>query len=109
VKVSVAPAVPVTRGLKVTVKGRLWPAWMVTGSDIPLTTKAVLLELAPVSVTLAPLAVKLAEAFPLVQTTTFPMPRLLGFTPSWAVAVAVPVPDKGMVSVELGAFEVIVT
>ena len=107
--VSVAVSVPATRGLKVTLNGRLCPAWIVTGSEIPLTTKAVLLALAAVTVTLAPLAVKLPEAFLLVPTTTLPMPRLLGLIPSCAVAVAVPVPDKGIVRIELGAFDVIVT
>jgi hypothetical protein len=38
----------------------------------------VLLTLAAVTVTLAPLAVKLPEAFPLVPTTTAPRARLFG-------------------------------
>jgi hypothetical protein len=107
--VSVAVSVPVTRGLKVTLKGSLCPAWIVTGSEIPLTMKAVLLTLAAVTVTLPPLAVKLPEAFRLVPTATVPRARLFGLIPSCADEVAVPLPDKGIVSVELGAFEVMVT
>lgn len=62
------------------------------------TVKAVLLVVAPVMVTLAPLAVNVAEAVPLVPTTTFPRFRVDGETASWAVAV-VPVPDSDIVSV----------
>src|ERR1051326_7520501 len=72
VNVSVAVAVPVVVGLNVTVNGDAWPGAIVSGSEIPLTTKAVLFELAPVTVTLAPLAFKLPDAVPLVPTITSP-------------------------------------
>lgn len=55
---------------------------MVTGKEIPLITKAELLEVAPVTVTLPPLACNVPEAVPLVPTTTLPSPRVLGKTPS---------------------------
>jgi hypothetical protein len=67
------------------------------------------LEVADVTVTLPPLAVKVPDAVPLVPTTTLPMPIEVGETASWGVAFVVPVPESGIVSVGLGAFEVIVT
>src|SRR5208337_1309176 len=66
VKVSVALAASVVSGLKVTVKGTLWPAGMVTGSDSPPTLNTESFVLAAVTVTLAPLALKLPDAVPLV-------------------------------------------
>lgn len=85
----------------------LFPAWIVTGKEIPLTTKAVLFELAPVTVTLPPLAVKVPDACTLFPTTTLPIPRLLGLAPSWALTIGMPVPEKGTVRVELRALDVI--
>jgi hypothetical protein len=105
VNVSVAMAVPVVEGLNVTVNGDDWPAEIVRGSEIPLTTNAVLFVLAPVMVTLAPVAFKFADAVPLAPTTTSPTAIVPGETPSWAL-VAVPVPDKAMVSVGFEAFDV---
>jgi hypothetical protein len=104
-KVSVALAAPDAWGLKVTVKEALWPAGMVTGSERPPMLNAELLELAPVTVTLVPLAVRLPDAVPLVPTTTLPKPRVVGVIVS-CPAAAVPVPDNGIVSVGLVAFEV---
>ncbi len=106
-KVSVALTVPLTTGLKVIENGMLWPAGIVAGSDSPPTLKTELLVFAAVTVTLVPVAVIVAEAVPLLPTTTLPRPRVLGVTES-APAVAVPVPDKGMDSDELDAFEPIV-
>lgn len=60
----------------------LWPAGIVTGRESPPITKAELLELAPVTVTLPPLADKDPEAVPLVPTTTFPRLSVVGVTPS---------------------------
>ena len=108
VKVSVALAAADTCGLKVTVNEALWPAGMVTGSERPPTLNTELFELAAVTVTFAPLAVRLPDAVPLVPTTTLPRPSVLGVTVS-CPAAAVPVPDSGIVSVGLEAFEVMVT
>jgi len=107
-KVSVALAAPDAWGLKVTVKEALWPAGMVTGSERPPRLNAELLELAAVTVTFVPLAVRLPDAVPPVPTTTLPKPRVVGVTVS-CPAAAVPVPDSGIVSVGLVAFEVTVT
>lgn len=108
VKVSVALAAPETCGLKVTVKEVLWPAGMVTGSARPPTLNTELFELTAVTVTFAPVAVRLPDAVPLVPTTTLPRPRVVGVTVSCPGA-AVPVPDSGIVSVGLDAFEAMVT
>jgi len=108
VKVSVAFAAPAVRGLKVTENEVLWPAGMVTGSDNPPTLNTELVELTAETVTLAPLAVRLPDADPLVPTTTLPRLKVAGLTLSCPTG-ATPVPDNGMVSVGLVAFEVRVT
>jgi hypothetical protein len=91
----VAVAAPDAWGLKVTVEEALWPAGMVTGSERPPMLNAELLELAAVTVTFVPLAVRFADAVPQVPTTTLPKPRVVGVTVS-CPAAAVPVPDNGM-------------
>lgn len=91
VKVSVALAAPEFCGLKVTLKGTLCPARIVTGSDKPLTLNAELLELTAVTVTLVPLATKLPDAVPLEPSVTFPTARVFGFTAN-APADDAPVP-----------------
>jgi len=95
-------------GLNVTVNDTLLPAGIVTGNDKPPTLNTELFELAAVTVTLAPLAVKLPDAVPLVPTTTLPKARVVGLTVSCPTAVT-PVPDNGIVSVGFDPFEVIVT
>ena len=105
VKVSVALTVPLTMGLKVMVKGTLWPAAMVTGSDSPPTLNTELLLLAAVTVTLAPLAVIVPDAVPLWPTTTLPRPRVAGLTPSVPAVAVVPIPESGSVTVEFEAVE----
>ena len=67
------------------------------------------MELTAVTVTAAPLAVRLPEALPLVPTTTLPSPRVAGVTDNCPVAAAVPVPDSGTVKVESEALEIMVT
>jgi hypothetical protein len=107
IKASVPLAAPDTCGLKVTVNDVLWPAGMVTGSERPPRLNTELFELAAVTVTFAPLAVRLPDAVPLVPTTTLPRPRVVEATVS-CPAAAVPVPDIGIVSVGLDAVEVMV-
>ena len=108
VNVSVALAAPETCGLKVTVNEALWPAGIVTGSGRPPRLNTELFELAAVTVTFAPLAVRLPDAVPLVPTTTLPRASVVGVTVS-CPAAAVPVPDSGIVNVGLDAVEVMVT
>ena len=107
-KVSVALTAPDVCGLKVTVNEVLWPAGIVTGSDRPPRLNNELFELTAVTVTFAPLAVRLPDAVPLVPTTTLPRSRVAGVTVSCPVA-AVPVPDNGMFRVGLDAVEVMAT
>jgi hypothetical protein len=78
--VRVAFAEPALSGLKVTVNGTVWPAAIVTGKDRPLTENTELVVSADVIVTLAPLAVRLPEAAPLVPSTTLPIPSEAGLT-----------------------------
>ena len=106
-KLSVALADPVLCGLNVTVNGTLWPAGIVAGKLRPLKRNVDLLVLADVTVTLAPLAVKLHDADPLVPTTTLPRARVVGETESVPL-VTVPVPDSGTVRVGFEALDAIV-
>lgn len=108
VTVSVAFTTPVVCGLKVIVKGTLWPAEIVTGNEIPPTVKTELLVVAAVTVTFAPLAVNWPDAEPLLPSVTVPTLRVEGDTLSVPTA-AVPVPDKETDNVGLEAFEVTVT
>jgi hypothetical protein len=107
-KVKVPLAAPVAVGLKVTVNGTLWPTVIVAGRDNPLKVNTALFDVAAVTVTLAPLAVRVPDAAPLVPTTTLPRAKLVGERTSCPVA-AVPVPDRAMVRVGLEALEVMVT
>ena len=67
-----------------------------------------LLELAAVTVTLAPLAVNVPEPVPLVPTTTLPRLSVVGLTLNVPGAAA-PVPDKGMLSEGFEALDVMAT
>jgi hypothetical protein len=80
--VRVAFADPAAEGLNVTVNGTLVPAAIVTGSDNPLTLNCELLEFAAVTVTLAPVALRLPEAVVLVPATALPSPSVPGLTAS---------------------------
>ena len=106
-KVKAPLAAPVTVGLKVTVNETLWFAAIVAGRDNPLMVNTALFEVAAVTVTLAPLAVRVPDAVPLVPTTTLPR-EIVGETLSCPIAAA-PVPVRGMVRVGLEALEVMVT
>ena len=76
---------------------------MVAGNEIPERENSPLLRLAEVTVTEAPLAVRLPLSDELVPTMTLPKLRLAGETAR--VPVAVPVPERAMLSVELEAFD----
>src|SRR5438270_1234626 len=69
----------------------LFPAAMVPGKDNPLITKRELFEVAPVTVTFAPLAVRVPDPAPLDPTTTLPTATGTGETLS-CPATAAPVP-----------------
>jgi hypothetical protein len=109
VKVRVPLAAPVAVGLKVTVNEALCPAGIVTGRDKPLMLNTALDELAAVTVTLAPLAVRVPDPVPVSPTWTLPRARAVGATVSCPGVVAVPVPESGTTKVGSDALEVIVT
>jgi hypothetical protein len=99
---------PVTNGLKVILYGRLCPAGMVTGSDMPPTLNAEFVVLAAVTVTFAPVATRLPETDALAPTATLPTSRVDGDPPS-CPTVVVPKPARGMLNVVFEAFDVMVT
>jgi len=68
---------------------------------VPLEATWEIVTLAP------PVFVTVSDRDWLFPTVTLPKLRLVGFTPS--APGATPVPDNGMIRVELGAFEVSVT
>ena len=75
----------------------------VAGSEIPESTNSLLLRLADVTVTDAPLAVRLPLSDELDPTTTLPKLRLVGDTANWPWAV--PVPVSVILSGEFDAFD----
>jgi hypothetical protein len=100
VKVRVAPSVPATCGLNITVNDAVCPAGMMIGSDKPLMLNRELLVVAAVTVTFAPVALRLPEAVPLVPTNTLPKATGAGLAVNCAGAV-VPVPARARVKVGL--------
>jgi hypothetical protein len=78
---------------------------MVTPGENPESTNSLLLRLAEVTVTDAPLAVRLPLSAELDPTTTLPKLRLVGDTAK--VPAAVPVPESAILSGEFDAFETI--
>jgi len=106
-KVTVALAAPVAVGVNVTVNGMLFPAAIVAGRVSSLMVNSEVFEFAAETVTLAPLAVNVPVAVPLVPTTTLPTAIVVGLTLSCPgeVVMSVPVP----MSVTLGSeFEPVV-
>lgn len=93
VKVNVALAAPALCGLKVTLKGTLWPARIVTGNVTPLMVNAALFELADVTVALVPLATRFPDAVPLSPSVTLPTAIVVGFAARVPVVDA-PVPES---------------
>jgi len=108
VKVTVPLAIPDAVGPNVTVNEVLLPAAIVVGRVRPVIVKLELFVLAPLTVTLAPLAVRVPVAEALLPTTTLPKLRPVGVTASCPAATA-PDPERGIVNVGLAAVEVMVT
>lgn len=101
-----AEVAPLACGVKVTVNVADWPAVSVFGNEIPESTNSLLLRLADVTLTDAPLAVRLPFREELVPSTTLPKLRLVGDTANWPGAV--PVPESPILRGEFAAFEVTV-
>ena len=82
-KVRLALVAPLAFGVKVTVKEADCPAAMIFGNVIPESTNSLLSLLPEVTVTDAPLAVRLPLREVLVFTTTLPKLSVPGETESW--------------------------
>lgn len=82
VKVKVAVCAPAVVGLNVTLKDALLPAAIVWGRESPLTVNSVLLELTALTMTLAPVALRVPAADPLLPSATLPM-AIVGVTDNW--------------------------
>src|SRR6266404_1959517 len=102
-KVRLALVAPLAFGVKVTVKEADCPAAIVFGNVIPESTNSLLLLLPEVTVTEAPVAVRLPLREALALTTTLPKLSVPGETDSCPAAA--PVPDRAMLRVELDASE----
>lgn len=100
---ALAVAVPLARGLKVTVSEALWPAASVKGNDSPETANSGVVTVAEETVTLEPVALSDAVRLALCPTTTLPKFKLEGETVNWPAAV--PVPANEIASVEFEALD----
>jgi hypothetical protein len=104
-----ADAAPVAPGVNVTVNPAGWLGVTVTGNETPLIENSE--GFAPLSdtedtVTLAPLAVRVPLAVPLVPTTTLPTAIVMGLTLKVPGAGAVPVPLNATARLGFEAFDV---
>ena len=109
-KDALAEAEPVPVGLKVTVNDTGVPTLTVTGKVRPLMANSVgFAPLRPTeeTITVAPLAVSVPFAVPLVPSTT--LPTLIGLLTLSVPCAPTAVPDTGIVSVGSCASEVTVT
>jgi hypothetical protein len=107
-----ADAAPVAPGVNVTVNATGWLVVTVTGNVTPLIENSEGLvppKLTEDTVTLAPLAVRVPLAVPLVPTTTLPTATVVGLTLRVPGAAAVPVPLNARVKFEFDAFDVMAT
>ena len=96
-------AVPLIFGANLIENDTRCPAGIVNGNLRPLRPNSVLLEVAPVTVTLAPLALSEAPRLFVVPTTTLPKFKVVAPRLKWAPDV--PLPESGIVKVGLGALE----
>jgi hypothetical protein len=102
---------PEAVGLKVKVKGALWPAGIVIGNVIPLREYGAETDGADVIVTLAPLAIKDPLLLRLLPTVTLPKLKDDGETLNCACgggAFVLPVPERATVRLAFEALEEIV-
>ena len=93
VKVRIALSAPATCGLNVNVNGTLCPEGMVTGSDKPPIVNRELFEVAAVTVTSAPVALRAPSAVPLLPMTTSPAANVAGLAVNCALVVVPEFPD----------------
>ena len=105
VNVRVAGEAPEALGVKVTVKGTDWPSATVAGSAMPDSAYSALLLLAAETVTVPPLALRLAVREELVPTATLPKFSFVGATDNWPCVI--PTPESEIFNGELDASETI--
>ena len=101
--VRLALTAPLALGVNVTVNEADCPAAIVFGKVMPESTNSLLVLLPEETMTDAPLAVRLPLRDRLLLTRTLPKFSVVGLTAN--VPGAPPVPDIGMLSGELDAFE----
>jgi hypothetical protein len=107
-----ADAAPVAPGVNMTVNATGWFVVTVTGNVTRLIENSEGLvppKVTEDTVTLAPLAVRVALAVPLVPTTTLPTATVVGLTLRLPAAAAVPVRLKASVRFGFDAFDVMAT
>jgi hypothetical protein len=92
---------PEINGLNVMENEALWPAGMVTGSARPPILKTELFVVAPVTVTPAPVAVRVPDAVPLVPMGTLPKSIVLGETANCPAELVPVLPGAGRDDPEL--------
>ena len=90
-KDKLADAAPLDWGVKTSANDAVPPAGIVTGKTSPLSVNSVLFTETEETVTLAPLALKVAGMLLLAPTATLPKLKLPGFTENCPAAV--PFPD----------------
>ena len=98
-------AVPLIRGVKVKVSDALCPAAMVLGKDIPPRPNSGLLEAAEDTITLDPVAVRVAVRVLLVPTVT--LPKFKAVTLEVIRPAGIPFPDRAIDKSGVEAFETI--
>ena len=96
-------AVPLIFGANLIENDTRCPAEIVKGNFRPLRPNSVLLEVAPVTVTLAPVALNEAPRLLAVPTTTVPKFKVVVPRLRWAPDL--PLAESGMVNVGFGALE----
>jgi hypothetical protein len=85
------------------VNDTLWPAEIILGKDSPPRLNTELVVVADETVTLDPVAVRVAVRVLLVPTATLPKLKAVALEFSWPAEM--PVPDRAIVSEEFEAFE----
>ena len=99
-----AVALPLAWGVNVKVNDAVPPDPTDSGRDGPLRVNSVLLTAAEVTVTVPPVALRVAVRLLLAPTVTLPKVKLLGVTVNWPDAT--PVPERAIGRVGSDAFEI---
>ena len=107
-KEAFAEANPLFCGVNVTVKVKLWPAVIVAGKEIPLTTNSELPKSTEETTTLAPVALSVPVPVPLAPTVTFPKVIVPGVTLSCPCGTAAVDPLNEIARFGFEAFDEIV-